>query len=82
MPVVSATSHFEVQPMTSAEISSYECPTSGPSNTFADDNSIEVLDDSSYTMEEADDKAMDEEAPDKTDTATTNWGCKQCDFRY
>lgn len=82
LPIVTATSHFEVQPLTPAEISSFECATPGPSNTFADDNSIEVLEDSSYTIGDADDKGTEEDYAEKTDTATTYWGCKQCDFRY
>lgn len=82
LSTATATTHFEVQPMTSAEISTYKCHTPGPSNTFADDNSIEVLEDSSYTIGDIDEKATEKEYLNKMETAITYWGCKQCDFRY
>lgn len=75
--VATAPLNFEVQSMTSNE-----CPTPGPSNTFVDDGTIEVLDDTSYTIVEADDKGTHRESANKSDTTTTTyWGCKQCDFR-
>lgn len=78
-----AISHLNVQPMTSAEISSYECSAPGTSsNVFVDEMSVEMLEDSYYISVDAEEKSVGGEVSSaEIHTATTYWGCKQCDFK-